>query len=50
VEKLEKKWKKDEKKAKKWEKKMNAMWITIVIHRVLGVGELWISHTLYLIT
>ena len=34
-----KKWKKDEKKAKKWEKKMNALWIAIVIHSVLGVGE-----------
>jgi len=35
---LEKKVKKKE-KSKKKEKKRNALWITIVIHSALGVGE-----------
>ena len=38
-----KKMKKNEKVKKK---KRNALWITIVIHDALGVGEHWIPHTL----
>jgi hypothetical protein len=32
------------KKVKK--KERNALWITIVIHSALGVGEKWFPHTL----
>jgi hypothetical protein len=37
-------WKKKVKK--KGAKKSNTLWITIVIHSAMGVGEQWFPHTL----